>query len=62
VQFLEQLKHHVRYVAWLNPMGKTRWSGTTAGEITQMVPMFELSRKGLEGAIDVLRGRGNQAQ
>jgi len=27
-----------------------------------MVPMFELSRKGLEGAIDVLRGRGNQAQ
>lgn len=61
-KFLEQLKQHVRYVAWLNPMGKSRWFGTTAGEIAQIVSMFELNRKGLEGAINVLRGRQSQAQ
>jgi uncharacterized protein with von Willebrand factor type A (vWA) domain len=60
-RFLEQLKQHVRYVTWLNPVEKSRWSGTTAGEIAQFVPMFELSRRGLEGAIGVLRGRQSQA-
>ncbi|MGI8501622.1 MAG: hypothetical protein ACR2LR_10850 [Hassallia sp.] len=55
--FLNQLKQHVRYIAWLNPMPRKRWSGTTAGEIAGLVPMFEVSRQGLSGAIDTLRGR-----
>ena len=59
-QFLDRLKERVRYVTWLNPMAKERWTGTTAGEIAQRVPMFEMSRRGMERAIDVLRGRSLQ--
>ncbi|HEY9626107.1 MAG TPA: hypothetical protein V6C84_02290 [Coleofasciculaceae cyanobacterium] len=55
--FLRRLKRHVRYVAWLNPMPKNRWTGTTAGEIARYVPMFEGTRQGLDQAIDALRGR-----
>jgi len=56
-EFLEQLKTKVRYIAWLNPMPESRWEGTTAGEIAGMVPMFAVSRSGLQSAINVLRGR-----
>lgn len=55
--FLERLKQRVRYIAWLNPMPRSRWLGTTAGEIARLVPMFEFSRQGLERAIGVLRGQ-----
>lgn len=61
-KFLDQLKQRVRYIAWLNPMAKERWFGTTADEIARLIPMFEFSRQGLDGAIDVLRGRGSLAQ
>ncbi|MFN6568786.1 hypothetical protein [Dendronalium sp. ChiSLP03b] len=61
-KFLEQLKQRSRYIAWLNPMATDRWFGTTAGEIACLVPMFEVSRQGFDGAIDVLRGRGINAQ
>lgn len=56
-KFLTQLKQRVRYIAWLNPMPKKRWLGTTAGEIACLVPMFEMTRRGLQDAIAVLRGR-----
>ncbi|MGB7444218.1 MAG: hypothetical protein WA919_24390 [Coleofasciculaceae cyanobacterium] len=56
-QFLDQLRSKVRYMAWLNPMPRSRWVGTTAGEIAGLVPMFEFSRQGLDGAIGVLRGK-----
>ncbi|MBD2681872.1 MULTISPECIES: hypothetical protein [Nostoc] len=58
--FLKQLKQHVRYVAWLNPIPRKRWLGTTAGEIAGLVPMFEATREGLDGAINALRGRHQQ--
>ncbi|KYC41248.1 hypothetical protein WA1_22550 [Scytonema hofmannii PCC 7110] len=56
-EFLVQLKQRVRYIAWLNPMPKKRWFGTTANEIAHLVPMFELTRSGVQDAISVLRGR-----
>lgn len=55
--FLRQLKQHVRYIAWLNPMPQSRWSSSTAREIALQVPMFEATRQGLDDAIDALRGR-----
>lgn len=55
--FLAMLSARVRYVAWLNPLPKQRWSGNTAGDIAQMVPMFGCDRSGLDEAIEVLRGR-----
>lgn len=54
--FIEQLKQHVHYIAWLNPMPSSRWLATTAGEVMQFIPMFELNRQGLDSAIRVLRG------
>ncbi|MFN6563858.1 MAG: hypothetical protein RMY28_029235 [Nostoc sp. ChiSLP01] len=56
-QFLAQMKQRVRYIAWLNPMPKKRWFGTTAAEIAHLVPMFEVSHEGLQNAIAVLSGR-----
>jgi uncharacterized protein with von Willebrand factor type A (vWA) domain len=55
--FLTKLKRKVRYVAWLNPMPKEYWKDTTAEQINKMVPMFEFSRRGLQDAIGVLKGR-----
>ncbi|WP_413176378.1 hypothetical protein [Anabaena azotica] len=55
-EFLDLLRQKFRYIAWLNPLPRDRWTGT-AGEIAKIVPMFELSRQGLTQAIDVLRGK-----
>ncbi len=56
-EFIRQLQQRVRYIAWLNPMPRSRWRGTTADEIANVVPMFELTRRGLQDAISLLRGR-----
>ncbi|MEO1761273.1 MAG: hypothetical protein AAFR83_04705 [Cyanobacteria bacterium J06629_18] len=56
-EFLAKLQQKVRHIAWLNPMPKKRWLGTTAGEISKLIPMFEVSQAGLQDAISVLRGR-----
>lgn len=56
-EFLKQCKQKFRYVAWLNPVPKKRWPGTTAGEIMRFVSMFDVSRRGLDSAIAVLCGR-----
>lgn len=56
-EFLERIEQAVRYIAWLNPMPRARWRSTTAGEIAQLVPMFETTRRGLDDALEVLRGR-----
>lgn len=56
-EFILQLKEFVRCFAWLNPMPNQRWAETTAGEIARFVPMFEMNRRGLDAAINALRGR-----
>ncbi|EAZ90087.1 VWA domain-containing protein [Crocosphaera chwakensis] len=55
--FLKQLRTAVRYCAWLNPMPRDTWEQTSASVIAQFIPMFSLSRNGLNAAISVLRGR-----
>jgi uncharacterized protein len=55
--FLDQLRPAARYIVWLNPMPPVRWHGTTAEKIAQLIPMFDISRGGLDNAIGVLRGR-----
>jgi uncharacterized protein with von Willebrand factor type A (vWA) domain len=57
VAILSRLKQHVRHLAWLNPMPHERWCSTTADLIARFVPMFEMSRRGMDSAIDALRGR-----
>ncbi len=55
--WIEQLQQSAKYVAWLNPMPSDSWQHTTAGEIARMLPMFAMSRTGMNAAISVLRGR-----
>ncbi len=54
-EFLYMLRLRVARIAWLNPMPRRRWFGATAGEIAQDIPMFEMSRQGLDKAISALR-------
>ncbi|MEH2138180.1 VWA domain-containing protein [Nostoc sp.] len=60
--FVKQLKQYVRHIVWLNPMPRSRWLGTTAGEIAHLIPMYEVNRRGMQDAIDVLRGRSPNFQ
>jgi hypothetical protein len=55
--FINQVSQAVRRLAWINPMPESRWAGTSAAEITRLVPMFEFTRRGMDAAIDILRGR-----
>ena len=56
-EFIQRLEKSIRFFAWLNPMPIVRWEYTTAAEIARMIPMFEMSRPGLNSAINILRGR-----
>ncbi|NET59721.1 MAG: hypothetical protein F6K47_27295 [Symploca sp. SIO2E6] len=50
-QFLENLTPYIRHLVWLNPLPESRWRGTTAEAISQLVRMFELNSSGLKAAI-----------
>jgi uncharacterized protein with von Willebrand factor type A (vWA) domain len=54
--FLARLSRQTSLVAWLNPMPRDRWSGTSARIIAGLVPMFPMDPEGLGHAVDVLRG------
>lgn len=49
-------------VVWLNPVPPARWPETTAAQLARHIPMFPLTREGLHGAVDVLRGRPVQVE
>jgi len=55
--FLYQIRQYVQRIVWLNPMPRSRWSATSAEKIRAFVPMFDLSRSGLDDAMGILRGR-----
>ena len=56
--FLRQLSTFSDHIAWLNPVPQERWEKTSAAYISQnLVPMFPVSRAGLWGAINVIRGK-----
>lgn len=57
VALLVALRRRGALVAWLNPLARSRWVGTTAGQLARHVPMFPLTREGMYQAVDVLRGR-----
>jgi hypothetical protein len=43
--------------AWMNPLPRSRWHSTTAGEIARHVAMFPLDRSGMHMAVNYLRGQ-----
>ncbi|MEZ4771871.1 MAG: hypothetical protein R3D00_01735 [Bacteroidia bacterium] len=66
--FLRELKSYIGKIAWLNPVPAYRWSGTTAEEISKLVPMYECMsareamlyadswRNGMDRSVQVLKG------
>ena len=57
VAFARELRRRNVALAWLNPVPREGWAGTTAAELARHVPMFALDGEGLHRAVDVLRGR-----
>lgn len=58
-QFLERVSGLWQPVAWVNPLPRRRWKGTSAERIARFpgLGMTELTEDGLVQAIDLLRGR-----
>jgi uncharacterized protein with von Willebrand factor type A (vWA) domain len=59
LDFLSAILPLAMRTVWLNPVPQFRWPGTTAELIVRSgrVPMFPVDRRGMEEAMDVLRGR-----
>jgi hypothetical protein len=55
-RFLLQVRKRSSLIAWLNPMSRKRWVGSSAEILAYLVPMFQMDRFGFAEAIDVLRG------
>jgi uncharacterized protein len=58
-RLLDLLRRYTPAIAWLNPVPRERWAGTTAEAIRERCdsPMFPFDRLGLLAAVDVMRGR-----
>jgi uncharacterized protein len=57
VAMIKALRSGDSRVAWLNPAPSAWWPRTTAEQLQRYVPMFDLSRRGLDQAVDTLKGR-----
>lgn len=55
--FLDKLSQYTYLCAWLNPVPEVRWVGTTARNIAQLLPMFQLDWEGLNDTVNALRGQ-----
>jgi len=55
-RFLLQLQKRTHLIAWLNPMSRSRWVGSSAEILSYLVPMFQVDRFEFGEAIDVVRG------
>jgi uncharacterized protein len=57
-QFLSTVAAAWSPVAWVNPMPRARWAGTSAEQIARFphLSMLELNEEGMLAAIDALRG------
>lgn len=60
-RFLLQCDRRFRALVWLNPTLRTRRAGTTAERICRSVPMFDVSRRGVDAALGTLR-RGREGR
>jgi hypothetical protein len=57
VALLKALHAKVGTVMWVNPVQPDNWPRTTAEQVRRYIPMYPLTREGLDRAIDGLRGR-----
>ena len=54
---LFQIKQRTTLLAWLNPIPRDRWSGSTAQILAHLAPMYQMDVDGFTNAIDVVRGQ-----
>lgn len=52
---LWDIKQHTKLIAWLNPIPRERWQGSTAQFIERLIPMYPLDPHGLNQAIAQIR-------
>jgi uncharacterized protein len=57
-KMIVRVQQNTNLLAWLNPMPRDRWVGSSAEVIADQVQMFQLDADGFSSAIDVLQGRG----
>ncbi len=57
VAFLKTLHSKVGTVTWLNPVRPDNWLHSTAGQVARYIPMYDLTKEGLNHTVDTLRGR-----
>ena len=46
-KWISQMRQSIQHIAWLNPMPIDEWKGNSAEAISQLAPMFEMSREGM---------------
>ena len=54
--FIRQLSKYTYLYGWLNPVPKFQWRTTTAEDIARFIPMYSLSREGLNDLVRILLG------
>lgn len=55
---VQQLQSLGQHIAWLNPVPRKRWRGSSAAYIDKLlVPMFEVNSLGMQQAVNALRGK-----
>lgn len=54
IVWLHRLRRHFERCVWLNPIEERHWSGWTIRLIAQIFPMFPLTLRGLDRAVDHL--------
>lgn len=54
--FLQQIRPHVRQIAWLNPLPTSFWQGNTTARIARGLPMFPFTSAGWRDLISQLKG------
>ena len=57
VGLLKTLHSRVGTVTWLNPVRPDNWLHSTAGQVARYIPMYALTKEGLNHTVDTLRGR-----
>jgi uncharacterized protein with von Willebrand factor type A (vWA) domain len=62
IRFVERLRRWTPHLAWLNPTPASRWAGTPADtiRIVSGIPMMPIDRRGLDEAVQVIRGRSER--
>ncbi len=54
-EVLWHIKQHTKLIAWLNPIPRERWQGSTVQFIERLIPMYPLDPHGLNQAITQIR-------